>query len=143
MLRLALLALAATLAVSGCATESGNPFVQGEASAVETQLGFANFHLIPADTAQRIDAIHGMPALHFSQVLRNGRDYFVYADPVSCLCLWVGTPANYQRFLQLAAEAEMSAEQSIAQDIAIQADLWDPEWGSIDDPMDPVIDPDL
>ncbi len=142
-MRLALLALAATLAVIGCATDSGNPFVRGEASSVETQLGFAGFRLLAADTPPRIESMRGMPSLVFSRVLRGGREYFVYADPVSCLCLYVGTPANYQRFLQLAAETEMSAMQSVARDIAIQVDLWDPEWGTIDDPMNPVIDPDL
>jgi hypothetical protein len=141
-MRIALLALAAALTTTGCAPIQGD-FTQSIASTVEEQLNLAGFHLLAADTPQRIDSVHGLPALAFSRVVRNGREYFVYADPVSCLCLYVGTPANYQRFLQLSAEAEMNGQETVAQDIELQADVWDPEWGTVDDPMDPVIDPDL
>ena len=142
-MRLAPLALAALLALHGCVTDGDAVFTSSVARDVETQLGLAGFHIVPADTPQRIEAMRGMPPLSFSRVLRNGRQYFVYADPVSCLCLYVGTPANYERFLQLAAEAEMGDQATVAQDIALQANLWDPEWGSVDDPMDPVTNPDL
>ena len=142
-MRFVVLIQVALLVTTGCATESGNPFVQGEAQSVETQLRFAGFHLLAADTPQRIESMRSMPPLVFSRVFRGDQQFFVYADPVSCLCLWAGTPANYERFLQLSAEAEVSTEQAIAQDIAFQAELWDPEWGTIDDPMDPVTDPDL
>ena len=141
-MRLGMLALAAALAATGCAGMQGE-MARSDANAVETQLQLAGFHLIPADTPQRIQSVHDMPPLAFSRVVRDGREYFVYTDPVSCLCLYVGTPANYQRFLELAAAAEMGAEETAAQDIALQANLWDPEWGTIDDPMDPVTDPDL
>ena len=141
-MRFARLALATMLAVTGCAGLEQS-MAASDAEGVETQLRFANFRLIPSDTPQRIESMGSMPPLAFSRVLRGGSPYFVYADPVSCRCLWVGTPANYERFLQLSAEAQMSAQQAVAQDIEMQADLWDPEWGSIDDPMDRVTDPDL
>jgi hypothetical protein len=141
-MRFASLALIAALAATACASVQGD-FAKSDASAVETQLNLAGFHLLAADTPQRIQSVHAMPPLAFSRVLRDGREYFVYADPVSCLCLYVGTPANYERFLQLAAEAEMGDQATVAQDIALQANLWDPEWGSVDDPMDPVTNPDL
>lgn len=141
-MRLALLALAAALATTGCASLDRS-LAASDAQSVETQLRFAGFHLLPSDTPERIASMHALPPLAFSRVLRDGRPYFVYADPDSCLCLWVGTRANYDRFLQLSAEAQMSAQQAVAEDFDMQADLWDPEWGSIDDPMDPVMDPDL
>lgn len=142
-MRFVLLVWIATLGVAGCAADSGNPFVQGEAQSVETQLRFAGFRLLAADTPQRIESMRSLPPLEFSRVFQGDQQFFVYADPVSCLCLWAGTAANYQRFLQLSAEAEVTTEQAIAQDIAFDFDLWDPEWGTIDDPMDPVTDPDL
>ena len=131
-MRFALLALATALATAGCANLERS-MAASDAQSVETQLRLAGFHLLASDTPQRIESMRAMPPLAFSRVMRADRPYFVYADPVSCLCLWVGTPANYQRFLQLSAEAQMSEQQAIVQDIEMQADLWDPEWGGIDD----------
>jgi hypothetical protein len=141
-MRSVLFALATAVALSGCAGLEQS-MQASDAQEVETQLRFANFRLIPSDTPQRIESMRSLPPLAFSRVLRRGQPYFVYADPVSCMCLWVGTRADYDRFLQLSAEAQMNTQQEIAQDIEMQADLWDPEWGSIDGPMDPVMDPDL
>lgn len=141
-MRFVLLALVGAFAVTGCAGLDRS-LEASDAQEVETQLRFAGFHLIPSDSPQRIESMRSMPPLAFSRVLRDGQPYFVYADPVSCMCLWVGTKDNYDRFLQLSAAAQMNTQQAIAQDLDMQADLWDPEWGSIDDPMDPVMDPDL
>jgi len=140
--RIAVSALASLIGVVGCAGVQG-AMERSEAEDVEAQLRIAGFRLVAADTPARIESMRTLPPLSFSRVERGGRSRYVYADPDSCRCLWVGTPAQLAHYQRLAAEARLGTEQMIAGDVELEVNLWDPEWGSIDDPTTPVIDPDL
>ncbi len=132
MIRLSILAVAIGLGIAGCAGVQGD-MQQADASDVESALRSAGFVLIPADTPQRIEAMRTLPPLVFSQVMREGRSYFVYADPRSCMCLWVGTLEQLHRYGELASEEALMGMQGELGIVEMQADLWDPDWAGIDD----------
>jgi len=119
------------LALASCTTMQGD-MEEADANDVESTLRSAGFRLIPSDTPQRIESMRTLPPLAFSQVTRDGRPYFVYADPRSCMCLWVGSLAQMQRYAQLASEEQVNAIQGEFEDVELQAELWDPDWTSID-----------
>jgi hypothetical protein len=131
MMRIAILALTIGFAVTGCATVEADAD-RAEASDIESTLRGAGFVLIPSDTPARIEAMRTLPPLAFSQVIRDGRPYYVYADPRSCLCIWVGTPPQFRRYLVLATEDDVGAAQGEIANAELQAELWDPDWQAID-----------
>jgi hypothetical protein len=95
---------------------------------METQLRAAGFRLVPADTPDRIDSMRTLPAL---TLLRAGRgdlaeDAYVYADPVSCRCLWIGDQAAYEHLRRLARESERDEIEAWTQEAALDWALWAP-----------------
>jgi hypothetical protein len=62
-----------------------------------TASGFVVRH---ADTAEKHALLSSLPANKLVTRKRDGKTYYVYADPHGCRCAYVGTPeayANYQR----------------------------------------------
>jgi len=57
----------------------------------------------------------------------DGQLYYVYADPAICKCVYVGTPAQYQRVLEkrLASEQLVAQQELLNEDAVIWA-LWAP-----------------
>lgn len=127
MHRIAILIVVIALATVACAGVESD-MQASEASDVESTLRTAGFRLIPADTPARIDSMRTLPPLAFSRVMREDRAYFVYADPRSCLCLWVGTAPQMQHYARLAEEEQLGAIQDEFEDVALQMDLWEPDW---------------
>lgn len=119
------------IGLAGCAA-SQREFEVSEANDVESTLRSAGFRLIPSDTPERIESMRSLPPLAFSRVAREGRDYFVYADPRSCRCIWVGTPRQMEHFARLAREREMGELGEEIGDVELEVGLWDPDWSSID-----------
>ena len=117
--------------MAGCAA-SQREFEVSEANDVESTLRSAGFRLIPSDTPQRIESMRTLPPLAFSRVARDGRDFFVYADPRSCMCIWVGTPGQMEHYARLAREREMGELGYPIEHVDLQVGPWDPDWSSID-----------
>ena len=67
------------------------------------------------------------PARRLVAHRRDGQLYYVYADPAMCKCLYVGTPAQYQRVLEkrLAIEQLVAQQELLNEDAVIRA-LWAP-----------------
>ncbi len=131
MARIALLALTIALSATGCATVEGD-MARAEATDLASTLRAAGFTLIPSDTPQRIESMRTLPPLAFTRVMRGGRPYFLYADPRACMCLWVGSQAQMERYRQLSGQEELSAMQDDVTNAELQAELWDPSWSGID-----------
>ena len=64
----------------------------------------AGFHIVAADTPQRINALNGLPPGKISRVARGGTIYYVYPDRFECHCLWVGNAEQYARYQRLRAD---------------------------------------
>lgn len=131
MKRIAMLVLAMAVGTAGCAA-SQRAFEDSEASDVESTLKVAGFQLIPSDTPQRIESMRTLPPLAFSRVAAGGLVRFVYADPRSCMCLWVGGQAQMDHFVRLEREQDMDALVQAIEDVDLQVALWDPDWSNID-----------
>ncbi len=113
-LRSALL-FAMGLALSGCSAG----IIQKE-----DMLSAAGFQYRPADTPQRVASLQTLPAHKFVRQVRNGRAFWLYADPTICKCIYAGTDEAFSAYKQemfrqrLADENLMAAR--IAQDAAIE-----------------------
>jgi hypothetical protein len=98
----------------------------------EDKLAAAGFIIKPANTPQRQAMLLRLPAHQF--VMRQNGDtiHYVYADPLVCGCLYVGTQQAYNQYKanqlaqHLADEQAMSAQAY--SDAAWQWDAWGP-WG--------------
>lgn len=130
-MRIALLFVVIAVGAVGCAA-SQREFEDSEASDVESTLKVAGFQLIPSDTPQRIESMRTLPPLAFSRVATGGIVRFVYADPRSCMCLWVGGQAQMDHFVRLEREQNLDALVQAIEDVDLQVALWDPDWSNID-----------
>jgi hypothetical protein len=58
----------------------------------------AGFVVRYADTPQKLEHLKRLPADKLVTRLRNGKKYYVYADPTICQCAYVGTSQAYRSF---------------------------------------------
>jgi hypothetical protein len=105
----------------------------------EDDLSAAGFSVRIADTAERLDMLNRLPPNQFVQRVRGNAVHYVYADPVVCGCLYIGTQQDFDRYV---ANLQLSYEQAqrIAfldfYDTAWNWDAWGP-WG----PVGPIYGP--
>ena len=101
----------------------------------EDRLAAAGFVVKPANTPQRQAMLARLPANKF--VMRQNGDtvHYVYADPLVCACLYVGTQQAYNQYKanqlaqHLADEQQMSAQ--MYSDAAWNWDAWGPWAGPV------------
>jgi hypothetical protein len=123
--RAALLAVA-MLALSACMTQ------QQVVADKEDKLAAAGFVIKPANTPARQQMLARLPPHKFVQRTNGDVIHYVYADPLVCGCLYVGTQQAYNQYRanqlaqHLADEQQMSAQ--MYSDAAWNWDAWGP-WG--------------
>ncbi len=118
------LILAATLAVSACATP------QEVIAQRENNLAAAGFVQRPANTPARQAMLDRLPAQRFVRSVHGDEVAYVYADPIVCGCLYVGSQqayANDQRTLQ--QQALVDQQETTAQLYSDTAWNWS-AWGA-------------
>jgi hypothetical protein len=122
-----LLGVLAVSALAGC--QSAPP----DYGAHEDQLAAAGFIMRPANTPQRQQMMSRLPAHRF--VIRQNGDtvHYVYADPLVCDCLYVGTQQAYNQFEANQLANHLASERQLAAitfaDSAWSWDAWGP-WGA-------------
>ena len=114
------LAAVAVLATAGCAQQ-----IIGQR---ENMLAAAGFRVQPANTPERVQSLQTLPPNRFVMQDMNGRQVWVYADPVVCKCLYVGSPENYQAYHQLAFQQHLADQRLEAAQLAYSGFGWGP-WG--------------
>jgi hypothetical protein len=121
-----LAALAGTTLLAGC--QSAPP----DYGAAEDQLAAAGFIMRPANTPQRQAMLGRLPAHRF--LIRQSGDqvHYVYADPLVCDCLYVGTQQAYNQYRANQLAQHLADERQLAAitfaDSAWSWDAWGP-WG--------------
>ncbi len=121
-----ILALGVALSLGACQT------TQQRVEHKEDALAAAGFEVKPANTPQREDMLHRLPPHKFVMRQKGDTVDYVYADPLVCNCLSVGTQAAYdqlkehERQQHLADEAQMTAQ--MYSDSAWNWGAWGP-WG--------------
>lgn len=86
--------LALLICCSACQTPSQR--IAGH----EDDLVAAGFVIRPADTAERRQLLERLPPHKFVRRDKDDTVHYVYADPTVCKCLYVGTQAAYQHYVQ-------------------------------------------
>jgi hypothetical protein len=98
----------------------------------EAQLAAAGFVMRPADTPQRQSMLGRLPAHRFIVRQNGATTRYVYADPLVCDCLYVGTPQAYEQFRANQLSQHLADERQLAAityaDAAWSWDAWGP-WG--------------
>jgi hypothetical protein len=92
----------------------------------EQMLSAAGFEMKPADSPERQAALATLPPRKLVVEQRDGRPYFVYADPKHCHCLFVGDERAYQAYQRLKLEKEIADERLLAAERALDWELWGP-----------------
>jgi hypothetical protein len=106
---------------------------QKSVEAREDNLAAAGFMVKPANTPERQNMLRRLPPNKFVTRTNGDSIHYVYADPLVCACLYVGSQQAYQQFQQheqqqrLADEQRMTAEAY--SDPGWNWSAWGP-WGS-------------
>jgi hypothetical protein len=99
---------AAGLAAAGCTAG----IVQKE-----DMLIAAGFQYRAADTPERVAALQRLPAHRFVHQERNGRGFWVYADPTVCRCVYAGSDAAFSNYQQAVFAQRLSDQNLMAAQI--------------------------
>jgi hypothetical protein len=98
----------------------------------EQLLSAAGFQMKLADSPQKIAHLQTLTSQKLVPHTRDGKLYYVYADPEFCKCLYVGDEAAYQKYQQLAIQQKLAQEQMNAaamnENAAMNWGLWGPFW---------------
>jgi hypothetical protein len=100
----------------------------------EDNLAAAGFIIKPANTPERQAMLTRLPANHF--VMRQNGDtiHYVYADPLVCGCLYVGTQQAYNQYKANQLQQHLADEQAMsAQMYSDAAWNWN-TWGPLGPP---------
>jgi uncharacterized protein YdbL (DUF1318 family) len=104
-------------------------------SDVDTQeqlLSAAGFQMKLADTPQKLAHLQTLTSQKLVPHTRDGKLYYVYADPEFCKCVFVGNEPAYQKYQQLALQQKMSQERlnaaAMNENAAMNWGMWGPYW---------------
>ena len=125
---MALLPLVALgLSLTGCAAIRGH-----QTAETEQVLAAAGFQMKPADTPAKLAHLQTLTPRKVVRYTRDGQVHYVYADPETCKCLYVGDEQRYQKYQELSLQKQIADEQlSAAQanrDASMDWGAWGP-WG--------------
>jgi hypothetical protein len=117
---------AMAIALGGCAT-----IRRHETQGTEQVLSAAGFQMQLGDTPEKLASLRVLPTRRLVPQARDGRLYYVYADPEVCRCLFVGAEPQYQEYQRLAlrkriADEELMAAQNILSASTMNWGLWGP-----------------
>lgn len=89
----------------------------------EDNLAAAGFVVRPANTPERQAMLTRLPSRKFIQQVKGDSVHYVYADPVVCHCLYVGSQQAYAQYQRDRQQRRLADEQ------AMTADRYaDPAW---------------
>ena len=98
----------------------------------EDKLAAAGFIVRPANTPERQSMLAKLPPNRFVQRVKGGAVHYVYADPLVCGCLYVGSQQAYSQYKQHEQQQHLADEQLMAaqtySDASWNWNAWGP-WG--------------
>ncbi len=107
-------------ALSACQT------LQQRVAEHEDNLAAAGFIVRPANTPERKAMLKRLPPHRFVQRTKGDAVYYVYADPLVCGCLYVGSQQAYGRYVQHQQQQQLADEQQMTAQM-YSDDNWN--WG--------------
>ena len=110
-MRSAILLVVSALTLAGCATIQAR-----QTRATEQLLAEAGFEMTAAETPEALAQLEMLPPRKIVFRPESGESPYVYADATVCKCLYAGTEQDYQEFLRLQRQMEVTRERSRAID---------------------------
>jgi hypothetical protein len=99
-----------------------------QAQSKENLLSAAGFHMRLANTPEKQGQLQSLTQRKIVPHQKDSKVYYTFADAKSGR-LYVGTPEEYQRYRELAAEQRMAREEYMAQEMQQEEMMdWD-MWG--------------
>jgi hypothetical protein len=91
----------------------------------EDLLRVSGFTPKPVDSPEAEEKFRTLPPLALTKAVRKGKNYYLYADPYRCHCVYVGNESQYEQFLLLKAEREATEDDVIKNSAAaVVEDNW-------------------
>jgi hypothetical protein len=84
-------------AVAACASQAGIK---------ENMLSSSGFKAVPPTTPAQIAALKSLPAHKLAKTTYKGEAAWVYPDPITCGCLYIGNQDAYNVYVKKAAQAK-------------------------------------
>jgi len=94
------------LSVTGCATIRAH-----QTAETEQILAAAGFQVKLADTPEKLAHLQTLTPRKVVRQVRDGQPQYVYADPETCKCVYVGDEQRYQKFQELSLQKKIADEQ--------------------------------
>ena len=124
--------ISAVLLVSCIALLSACQTPQERVSEREDNLAAAGFIVRPANTPERRAMLAKLPPNRFVQRVKGDNVHYVYADPLVCGCLYVGSQQAFSQYKRHEQEQHLADEQQMTaqtySDAAWNWGAWGP-WG--------------
>jgi hypothetical protein len=121
-----IIAACAITALAACQTQ------QQRITEHEDKLSAAGFTVKPANTPERQAMLHKLPPNKFVQRANGDNVHYVYADPVVCNCLYVGSEQAFNQYKRAEQEQRLADQQEMTaqmySDPAWNWGAWGP-WG--------------
>jgi hypothetical protein len=115
--------------MGSCVRSSRHPCRDGvrhaeqRAADKDNALAAAGFVIRPANTPERQAMLKHLPPKRIVQQAHGDTVSFVYADPLACNCLYIGTQQAYDAYQRYVQQKQLADEQQAA------AEMWsDPAW---------------
>ena len=89
----------------------------------EDNLAAAGFVSRPANTPERIAMLKRLPPHRFVRRVKGDNVHYVYADPLVCGCLYIGSQQAYGRYKRDRMQQRLADEQQMTAD-----EYADPAW---------------
>jgi uncharacterized protein YdbL (DUF1318 family) len=125
--QLGVVLVALVVVATGCAA-----IRKGDVDTQEQLLSASGFQMKLADTPQKLAHLQTMTSQKLVPHTKDGKLYYVYADPEFCKCLFVGNEPAYQKYQQLALQQKLSQERlnaaAMNEDAAMNWGMWGPYW---------------
>src|SRR4029453_2407796 len=108
-----------SVAIGGCATLRADQTTQ-----TEQILSASGFVMRPADTPESRAELPTLTPRKVVRHVRDGQAQYVYADPETCKCLYVGNEQQYQKYQDLSLQKKIADEELAAAEGNRAADQW-------------------
>lgn len=106
-----------------CACETAQERIEHH----EDNLAAAGFIVRPANTPEREEMLKRLPPHKFVQRAKGNTVDYVYADPLVCNCLYIGTQQAYNQYKLHEQQQNLADEQQLTADTYADA-TWN--WGA-------------
>jgi hypothetical protein len=103
--------------------------------ASDMKLEDAGFVMRPANTAEQLERIKRVPPRRFVARIKNGKRYYIYADPELCKCVFVGDGIALEAYRDMRKRLPQP-DNVVSRGVTPQAELVEDMDGTLSDLID-------